>query len=312
MWSRPRLHHGARHHDAPRPARGAGRGRRRGLGARPGDHPRPVRRAAHGPHAVPRDGRVHHRADRGADHRRADPERRVLALDLRLPDPLRPRHAGTRRAVPRGEPESPQPPRPRRRSAATGVCRRVQRPEQPSLGRGCRASVRRAHRLPDQLLGRADAGLRTECRGVRRRVRLGRRMLLGRQPPELAPRARRAAGATDPPRVDPGHPHRGSRPGARGNRHRRSLAVGPGDRPVLHRLRPGRGQRLHPRPAAARRPRGRRGGRTGIQPDRGAGPDRRDRRRPLQRHRSADGRDDPRPRPSCAGWSPPGPGLSRR
>ena len=55
---------------------------------------------------------------------------------------------------------------------------------------------------------------------------------------------------------------------------------------------------LQPHAAA----RGRRRGRAGIQPDRGAGPDRRHRRRPLRRHRGADGRDDSRPvRPVLAG-----------
>ena len=108
-----RRHHGglragAGHDHPPAAARRAGLRRRCRLGARPCHHPRPVRRAANGQDAVSGAGRLHHRPDRGADHRGDDPELRLLALDLRLPGHLRRRDAGPGSALPRGEPEEPQ------------------------------------------------------------------------------------------------------------------------------------------------------------------------------------------------------------
>ena len=64
---------------------------------------------------------------------------------------------------------------------------RVPRSAQPLLGRRGHAGTRPAHRLPHQLLGRAHGRLRPDGIAVRRRLRRGRGLLLGRQPVEFAP-----------------------------------------------------------------------------------------------------------------------------
>ena len=75
------------------------------------------------------------------------------------------RHAGPGGRLPRGEPEDPQSAmRSGRPSSLRGFARRVPRPAQPALGGRGHPGLRHAHRLPHQLLGRADAGLRHERR----------------------------------------------------------------------------------------------------------------------------------------------------